>query len=320
MNEEEKNQLRMASMRLWGGETMAANKDAMYILAKCLFKIILDHGKEPVKNQAEAESKLIVQMIFSKLLNLNKIVDGVDFDSKDEYHLNNVIDPTVIAILVRTIYETIATFYLIYIKPNSDDEKLIMYNLWVVAGLKFRQRFASNAKSEESKMKLAYDAQKINDLEKAIRNTTLYNSLSEKGQFAIDKQLKDKDFKVFFDKGNVIQLSWSQITQVMGMKEDLMDNMYTYFSLYSHPSNVAVFQFRDLFNKAENPSIGMSNFNVSNAIKLIGFFIAEYISLYPETRVVFESLPLIDQIMINYHSRFFRVDKVSINQAISVLD
>lgn len=319
MIQEEQSQLRNDAKRLFGGESTSAVKDMISILSECLFKIINVHGREIPKSKAEGECKIIVQMLFSKLLTLQKMMDGIEYKSRDNVKLNKLIDPTVVAVLCRIVYETIAMFNLVYVIPQTDEEKKILYNLWVIAGLKYRQRFSSIAKSPESRQKQSDEYSLIIKLTSEIENTAIYKSLTKDGQKIIQDKLKRKDYKIVINGDDVVSLSWEGVIPLMGMKEDIFGVMYTYFSLYSHPSNVAVFQYKDLFDKTKQDFIQMSNFNALSVIKLVSFFIADYIKLFPETMKIFESLHLIDQIMINFHSKFLRVDKSTINSAMDVL-
>ncbi|MCQ6960421.1 hypothetical protein [Mucilaginibacter aquariorum] len=318
MTNEEKNQLRRDASRLFQCENIPATKDMLHILAECLFQITYLQKDIPINNRADADAKIVLQMILSKTLYLNKMLDGVDFRSFDNKILNNIVDPTLIAVVVRNFCETIATFNLIY--TETDDKKLILYNLWAIAGLKFRQRFAQKATTEDNKRKQVEELATINNLVKEIEQTSVYKSLTSEGQASIKKKVKDKDYKIQFIKNDIKPLSWQETISLMDIKEGLMDDMYTYFSLYSHPSNVSVFQFANLFSKQNPHSIKMGIFNISNVIKFVSFFISDYIKLFPDTIKAFESMPLIYQAAINFHNQILRNDGSIINDALSALD
>jgi hypothetical protein len=319
MTPEEKDLNRNAATRLFQCDDLAATKDMLHILAECLFKMFNEHFKEKANDRMEYDCKIVCQMMFTKVLNLRKMLDGTDFTSRDGSALNNIIDPTIVAILVRNIYETIAAFNLIYVAHKNTEEKQILYNLWVVAGLKYRQSFAGSARSDENIKKMEGEAQDIQHLIREIEETTLYKSLDQKAQTIIQEKIKRKDYRIFFNGLDVQQLSWQDIVPVMEIKDEIMDKMYTYFSLYSHPSNVSVFQFKDLFG---DPSdfLNMTNFNVKNAIMLISLYIGDYIKLFPNTQKYFDSLPPIDQWAINFHHRMARKDTGEINSALSMLN
>ena len=64
------------------------------------------------------------------------------------------------------------------------------------------------------------------------------------------------------------------------------ENIYTYFSLYAHPSQVAVFQYHDLFAK-DKPFIPIVLLNVKFCMVLLSIFLADYIRLFPEVKTNF---------------------------------
>lgn len=96
----------------------------------------------------------------------------------------------------------------------------------------------------------------------------------------------------------------------------LFDNLYTYFSLYSHPSNVSVFQFDDLFKDADDNYLMMTNFNIKTILSFIGVFIADYINFFPDVAKVFNNLSLEEQFTIDFHNMFGRNESYSIVKAI----
>jgi hypothetical protein len=319
MENKELQKLRKEFIRLIDGGDVSANYDMINVLNECLFNIINVHGKENHKNKQEAEAKIIMQMIFSKLLSLRKMLEGVAYQSRDGVKLNTVIDPVVVAGLVRTIYETTAMFNVVYIIPQTPEEKDILNKMWVIAGLRYRQRFTPAVTTPENKKKQAEEAIVIDALTNEILQMPLFKSLSTAGANTIKDLLKKKDYKVKIAGSDATSLSWDAVMPEMNMNKDKMGMMYTYFSLYAHPSNVAVFQYADLFDIKDEPFIRMSNFNTLAGIKLVSFFIASYIKLFPNTLKIFEMLPIIDQCVINFHYKSINEDQSTINDALDVL-
>jgi len=310
-----KEQLRNECSRLFSCKTIADSNDLLDIYAEFLFKAVQNHHKEDVYTQAEADAKLIIQMILTKVLHLKSVIAGISYEAKDGSTLNKIIDPTIIASLIRNIYETTVMFNLIYRHTKSKDEREILYLLWVHAGLKYRQRFETAITTEENKEKHEHEKAQIDKIVSEIEANSLFKSLDEKNQGKIRTKLKDKDYLMRFDGTEVIFLHWHELTAIMGIKEGLLENIYTYFSLYSHPSNVAVFQFADMFKLGEEVFPQMVNFNLKIAFFMFSIFIADYIKLFPSVLKTFEALDLRDQIVINFHNTTTRSHDYSINEA-----
>lgn len=307
-------EIREECLRLFMCESIQDSYDLINVYLEYFFQVINNQHSEKVYSYANRDAKMVNQMIFTKVAHLKSIVEGINFKSHNGLKLNGVIDPTIVAALIRNVYETVAMFHLIYRKTKTDDEKAILYGLWVSAGLKYRQRFENVITTDENREKLKSEEKQINKIKEEIQETDLYKQLSEKNQNKILTKIKEKDYKIWFNEDNEVEfLSWQDITKVMGLENDVLDNIYSYFSLYSHPSNVAVFQFSDMFSKGDEPFKATTNHNLTNLFILLSIYAADYITLFPSVKNTFEKLSLRDQVVINFYNKIMRGDEYSIN-------
>ena len=312
-------ELRNECSRLFFCKTLKDSNEVLDIYAEFLFLTVQNHHKTDVYSTADADAKIVLQMMLTKVLHLKGILKGITFKSENGGSLNNIIDPTIVASFIRNIYETAGMFNLIYRKKNTADEKLIVHLLWVHAGLMYRQGFEGAIKKDENREKFEDEKKQIEYIASLIDSNDLFKKLDDRNKNKIRTKLKEKDYKIRFDDVNVTFLSWWELAKEMDLKEDLWNNMYTYFSLYAHPSNVAVFQFQDMFGQNEESFLKLTNFNVQNSFYLISTFISDYINLFPEVLKTFESLKLRDQIVINYFNVLMRGREYSINNSAKAL-
>lgn len=311
----EKENLRAEYMRLNKLATISDCLDMFDIFLEHLWNVMQVHHEEEVYSYADKDAKILNQMMFTKLTNLKKIVEGVGYTAKNGDRLNELVDPTIVASLTRNIFETVSVFNLIYRNTKSEDEKTIIYGLWVSSGLKYRQRFQSAATTPENIQKLADEQNQIDLIENEIKETTLYKSLNAENQAKIDKKLNQKDFKIRFGGKEVIYLAWQDMCDVMELNKDIFDNIYTYFSLYAHPSEVSVFQFETMFNKQYEEFKQLTTTILKYCFSLMSVFIADYINLFPRVKDTFEKLETYKQIALNTHNKMIRDDSYSINDA-----
>ncbi len=253
--------------------------------------------------EAKNRAKLLNQMMFSKLAHLKEIIKGVSHVGEVS-QISNIIDPTVVGVLVRNIFETVAMFNVVYVQPKTDEDKLILYNLWAISGYKYRQKF--EARTKESIEKSNSEAKIIDDLVLQIEQTDRYKQLNEKNQGKIKNRIDKKEYLVLISEDNIQFLNWQDVTTVMGVKSKMMDTMYNYFSLFSHPSNVSVFQFGSMFNKESNDFLETTTFHINYVIYLTSFFIADYIKVFPTVKAVFNNLPEVESSLINTINSAFR--------------
>ena len=304
--------LRNEYSRLMDVSTIKDCIEALEIYERFYLSIISSHHSQINNSIQEKQAKLVLQMMLTKNLHLKTLLSGVDLKTELGQVLKNIIDPTIIASFIRNIYETVCMFNIIY-QCNKNDARTIVYNLWVHSGLKYRQRFETNITTQENRQKLANEKKEIETLINEIENTELYKNLDAKNQKKIQTQIKEKAYLIRFQNYDVEILNWQSSSSVMGVKTGFFDNMYTYFSLYSHPSNVAVFQFGEMFSKNEDEYINLTAFHLRNFFLLSSIFIADYLNLFPQTLKSFETLPVLDQIVINTNNILTRGYDYSIN-------
>lgn len=312
-------QLRETYIRLSKLESIQDCLELLDIFLEHLWNVIEHHHEDEVNSQSDSDAKTLNHMMFTKLTHMRKIIEGVGYTSHNGNFLNKIIDPTIIASMTRNVYETVAVFNLIYRSAKNEDEKDLLYGLWESAGLKFRQRFDFETLSNENKRKIQDEKKQIEEIEREIKNNLLYLSLDDANQAKVDKKLKDKDFKIRFDGDNVIYLNWRDMYKVMELNKDLFEEIYTYFSLYAHPSQVSVFQFRDMFGKDEDFR-QLTLLNLKYFFSFISVFVADYINLFPQVKQTFEQLDSYKQNAINAYNKMLRGDDYSINDTWRALE
>ena len=194
----DKDKLREECGQLMAGKTIPDCLVLVDIFLEYFFKVMSDHHDDKVDCQSDADAKMINQMMFTKLTHLKKIIEGVGFEPKDGKKLNPIIDTTIVASLVRNIYETVALFNLIFVYSKSKAEKDIIYSLWVISGLKYRQRFASSITRPENEEKLKEEENLIQTSIKFVEDSEFYKGLSSASRDKIQIKIKERDYKKLF--------------------------------------------------------------------------------------------------------------------------
>jgi hypothetical protein len=312
MTEHDRDYFRNEYIRLFMCKTIDDCIELVNIYSEFLHDVILKHHKEPVNNIADAEAKIIIQMMLSKSLYIKKIIEGVSFKS-----LPKIIDPTILVSFIRTVYETVGLFNLIYRNSKTEEEKKIKYNLWAISGLNYRQRFRHEDEPIWVKTKANTEKNKIESYCNEIYQSSIFEKLTSSSQKIIKKMINKKSFLLNFQKNEVVELKWNDLIDVIGIiKKEvklIFEKSYTYFSLYSHPSNVAVFQFAQMYDEENKTFMILTVDNMKFFFFLISIFIADYINLFPATINTFEKLSIRDQIVINAHNMACRGSNYSIN-------
>lgn len=281
----------------------------------CFFKIATKHHWDPVKTQAEADARIWFQMFTSKMLNIQKLLNGIEYDNGHD-HLKRIIDPTMLLTLVRNLFEAVCAFEIINIIPDTDDKKIILYNLHCISGLKYRQRFFSPQMSAEQHAQWEDEKRDIEDLIKEIRDTNLYKELPRSSQSKIDNAIKDKAYLIKIDENKKVKIyGWGDIPPLFGVKLDFFKHIYPYFCLNAHPSHISMMQFRDMFKRGEEEYINISISGMRMAFILLSIYLSDYMRLFPQIKETYNNFAIEDQILLNVHNRIARDDEYSISDA-----
>lgn len=294
---------------------MIEYKETFEVFSNFFINVVHKHHMDAVNNYADGQAKIVLQMMMTKTLHLLSLIKGVEFSSSDGVVLKNIIDPTVIGIVVRNMYETIGMFNTIYRLQEDAEKKKIVYNLWVIAGLSYRQNLLPESTNPEIVAKRNTELIDIKTLEKEIQDTEIYKNLDAKNQDLIANRIKKKEYLIKIENYKVHFLNWQSLTSTIGIKENALSSVYNHFSLSAHPSNVSVSQFGEMFKDSDKAYVELTMFNLKYATIFLSIFIADYINLFPNIKITFEELSVFEQVLINQNNRLFRGEDYSINDS-----
>jgi hypothetical protein len=88
--------------------------------------------------------------------------------------------------------------------------------------------------------------------------------------------------------------------------------MYSYFSLYSHPSYISIIQFKDAFNDNIEQQNQFVSTAVRNIIVLMSFIIADFCELFPTCNDLIKSMDKAKRNLVFFFDNDFRDKKINI--------
>ncbi len=183
------------------------------------------------------------------------------------------IDFPSMAILTRAAFETYLTFHYIFVHPSTVDEKRFLYDIWVLGGLRDRQRFS--VASPEGHMVLRKEKLQIEEMKQSIRSNPLFQKLTD------DRRKEAIKGKWRFDK------SWADLAELADTHRGYFTGLYAYLCSHAHSGYLSVMQLSHAHKQGEQrllgkmyPSIGLS---------IMSSFIRDYCGLFPEAQAVLES-------------------------------
>lgn len=257
------------------------------------------------RDMVNYEANLLYQMSYLKCLSVKKLYDGglSYINPHTRTDMGTLKDPYSIYPIVRAQFEAYCIFNNIYVQHKGEQRQAIYY-LWVISGLKYRQSFSAIAQDEPHQIKLREEAEMLREYLELFSTLGVYTALGEKDRRIVDEQIViRKNIQGKFVNNRILPQAWHELFRAAGTNENF-DQLYADLSLMTHPSNVSVFQFDNIFR--ENGDEEMSRFAVNLSRIITAFFIRDFIEAYPVLRVAYLGYDTLGQILVDSLNRMFR--------------
>lgn len=249
--------------------------------------VIMGTQRPIVHNAREQYAQIILQMFFTKGLAASKLLEGISY-SHGEISLNPIIDHTLLFIVARNLCETLTAFELICMIPDSEEKRTIMENLFESSGYKYRLRLYSPEMQVTHKEQYESEKEIIRNAKQAIIRTNYFNALSIEQQKDFKKLIKRKKYQVMLFDDAFQELSWQEALSSYVAPNGLFDNIYTYFSLQTHPSIIAMNQFNQAFEKEDPEYPRLCITATLYILSFMSMFLQEYISIFPVAKTIYD--------------------------------
>lgn len=272
------------------------------------------------RNEFIDDALILFQMSMAKGIAVLNIANPINYyNSIGDFSLPDLLDPFAISSLVRPQYEAFTNFNNIFNSTDDIDAKQFLHDVWVLAGLRERRRFYIEPTDEElevmpiekrttaskHKKKSQDELKKIESLIEQIHRNRFYINLNEKQRKVLDDQLKGRVFQFVLSNGRMVKKSWLDMFINTGAHK-VFKPMYALMSTSTHPSNVSVFQYAQMFEEYENIQSAKTLLKMSE--KLMCFFIADFCRYIPQAKEEYQKIPEMNKIIIesaNKHMREF---------------
>lgn len=282
-------------------------------------KVLFDHKKNSKLTEVDNDGHLLIQISLLKSMSLIKLTTGLTYrNDLNNTQLNDIYDPFGMGNLVRSQYEAFCNFNNIYIQSKNQDQIDLKYYLWVLAGLNSRQRFP--AKSENAIEQRKKEADIVEQYLDLLHKNSCFNELTERAKSNIERCIGKREWQIKVTEDNTYKIAWHEMFSNAGVKH--YDEQYNYLSSLSHPSNLSVIQFKQMYegvkpeDRADYQSMRVM---LSTSKTIMSFLIRDYIK-YFKLYSQFDQLPLIDQMLVNAYNRNFRGEEYMLNNTLEKLN
>lgn len=177
---------------------------------------------------------LLLKFSFSAFSTL-QLLKGTEVHYKDS--INNYTDLSAIYILLRSLLENYLILFYLYFLSKSEDESILHYYIYQLAGLESRQEY--KLISEEYLEKKEKENNEIEKLKNAIASNNYFLTLNEKEKRII---LRYPRAKVF---------SWDHLISLSSLKTEIFSTYYKLFANYSHSEMISSIQLKEYYLKLD---------------------------------------------------------------------
>lgn len=269
-------------------DTIDDCKQYLRVMLDFYFDVIKSPEGRKATSYIEDDRNIWMQTLFSEGFHFLSLLDGVGYN-KGIDRLNPIVDPSVLFSVARRIYESVIAFEILFVIPDSEDKKAILYNLFMAHGLSERLKNIDEGMRSHNPERVAEEQKDIDECLREIEGTDLYSELDQQTKNII-KNAFGKKFRYIFKEDNSLEfVNYDDADKLLRIKNNMLKGTYSYFSLHGHPSYVSIFQFRDAFNNDSRADISLMAPHATQCVlAFMSFFIVDYMKLVPEIKTMFD--------------------------------
>ena len=269
-------------------DTIDDCKQYLRVMLDFYFDVIKSPEGRKATSYIEDDRNIWMQTLFSEGFHFLSLLDGVGYN-KGIDRLNPIVDPSVLFSVARRIYESVIAFEILFVIPDSEDKKTILYNLFMAHGLSERLKNIDEEMRSHNPERVAEEQKDIDECLREIEGTDLYSELDQQTKNII-KNAFGKKFRYIFKEDNSLEfVNYDDADKLLRIKNNMLKGTYSYFSLHGHPSYVSIFQFRDAFNNDSRADISLMAPHATQCVlAFMSFFIVDYMKLVPEIKTMFD--------------------------------
>lgn len=269
-------------------DTIDDCKQYLRVMLDFYFDVIKSPEGRKATSYIEDDRNIWMQTLFSEGFHFLSLLDGVGYN-KGIDRLNPIVDPSVLFSVARRIYESVISFEILFVIPDSEDKKAILYNLFMAHGLSERLKNIDEEMRSHNPERVAEEQKDIDECLREIEGTDLYSELDQQTKNII-KNAFGKKFRYIFKEDNSLEfVNYDDADKLLRIKNNMLKGTYSYFSLHGHPSYVSIFQFRDAFNNDSRADISLMAPHATQCVlAFMSFFIVDYMKLVPEIKTMFD--------------------------------
>ena len=262
---------------------------------------ILDKFRSDIAKSNDMEDIAIaqglLQMAICRTQSLLKLSKGICIVPNREEPI--LLEPISMIPILRSLYELIFIFRNIYIMTDTEEERLILLNIWKIRGLNNRQKVEVPRNDlETSNVYLEKQKKELDNIEKMrqkIESILSTMDITESAKSNIKKIIKSTSSSINgykFEKSGSCITSFSTISLTSSPKHlynsTQLYAVYTFLSMHTHPSYISLLQFGQMFSNEHYKRL--MKIVLMSACVLNSHFIQDFCQVVPECQEIYEQM------------------------------
>lgn len=252
---------------------------------------------KPEDKEDVAIAQGLLQMAICRTQSLLKLSKGICIVPNREEPV--LLEPISMIPILRSLYELVFIFRNIFIMTDTEEERLILLNIWKIRGFNNRQK--EKVSPRDLKIPNVYlekqekEFKDIEEMRQKIESILSTMDITESAKATIGKTIKStsssiKGYK--FEKLGSCITSFSTIS-LTSSPQHIYNNpqlnaVYTFLSMHTHPSYISALQFGQMFNNEHYKKIMRTV--LMSACVLNSHLIQDFCKFIPECQKYYEQM------------------------------
>ncbi len=272
--------------------------------------ILKEANKFIFDSDLDEKSLVAVRMIYTKILEIRKLLDGINYNYIEEETEHAVVEPTTLFVIVRNILELTYVYEYVFLMPDTDEKREFAYYLYMYTGLK--ERLSLELGDEKKDEQIRKTVIKANEAKDKLLASPYYHGLSNQSQAIIQNRLNSPhpSYRLMLGDHEVAPVDYDKACVEIGMTGDFFKHMYGFLSTHAHPTYLSLVQFKEAYIGEKPLHDGFAGLAVTCLACILSILLEDARQQKPYIEAIYQGLSDEMKARIAYYIKLTRVNVI----------
>lgn len=288
-------------------ENLDETKARVEEYSRIFASILKEANKFIFDSDLDEKSLVAVRMIYAKILEIGKLLDGINYNYIEEETEHAVVEPTTLFVIVRNILELTYVYEYVFLMPDTDEKREFAYYLYMYTGLK--ERLSLELGDEKKDEQIRKTVIKANEAKDKLLASPYYHGLSNQSQAIIQNRLNSPhpSYRLMFGDHEVAPVDYDKACVEIGMTGDFFKHMYGFLSTHAHPTYLSLVQFKEAYIGEKPLHDGFAGLAVTCLACILSILLEDARQQKPYIEAIYQGLSDEMKARIAYYIKLTRV-------------